>query len=147
MLKQPPVRITTVINNRMHDSGPAQPRDSYPRTVRGTHSAPLHSGLRADYNGILPSHCMGHEQRTSLFESARWLTLTSYRRTLLATAATNVSRGWQTSSCTSAPMQPSPSRCMLYGPDRSSRMASRQSKRIDQRQPQRAGGARVGRRG
>ena len=37
-----------------------QPRDIYHRTVQGTHSAPLHSGLRADYNGIVPSTFARH---------------------------------------------------------------------------------------
>ena len=44
-------------------------------------------------------------------------------------------------------MQPPPSRGMLYGPDRSGRMAYGQNKRIDQRQPQSTGGARAGMRG
>ena len=47
-LKQLPVRITTVINNRVHEQRTRmQPREIYHRTVRGTHSAPLHLGLRA----------------------------------------------------------------------------------------------------
>ena len=70
-LRQLPVRITTVINNRLHDSGPTRSpviftiaqygtrivhlfipvcvlitMAYYHRTVRGTNSAPLYSGLR-----------------------------------------------------------------------------------------------------
>ena len=44
----------------------------------------------------------------------------------------------------SAPMQPPPSRGMLYGPDRSGRMASGWDKSIDQHQPHSASGARTG---
>ena len=58
--------------------------------------------------------------------------------------ATNISRGRQTSSHTSAWMQLPPSRGMLYGLDCPGRMAYGRSKHIDWRQPQRAGGALAG---
>ena len=72
----------------MHNGEPMRsPVIIYHHTVRGTNSTPLHSGLHADYNGILSSHCTGRAWRTSLFGSA------PYRRFSLATAATNVSCG------------------------------------------------------
>ena len=76
--------------------------------------------------------------------SYRMFTTASYHQSLLTTMATNVSRGWQTSSRTSASIQLPPSRGVLYGLDRSGRMACGRSGRIDQRQPQHAGGAPAG---
>ena len=88
-------------------------------------------------------HCTGSAWRTSLFRSVCWFTSASYRRFSHATTS-NVSRGWQTSSRTSASMQLPLSRGMLYGLDRSGCMAFGWDKCIDLRQPQRAGGARAG---
>jgi len=116
----------------------------YHHTERGMNSTHLHSGLCANYNGILSSHCRDRAWRTSLFGSACWFMTASCHRFSLTTTATNISRGRQTSSRSSAPTQLAPSRGMLYSPDRPGHMAYGQSKHIDQRQPQRAGGARAG---
>ena len=116
----PPVKITTVKDNRMHNGGPTRsPVIIYHCTVWGTNSAPLHSGLHA-----------GPRRRLTVDSS-------------LTSTATNISRGRQTSSRTSASMQLPPSRGMLYDPDRPGHMAYGRSKHIDRRQPQRAGGARA----
>ena len=159
------MKITTVKDNRMHNGRSTRSpviiyrarmvhlfiwvcvlitMAFYHRTERGMNSTHLHSGLRIDYNGILPSHCTGRAWCTFLFGSAHWFTTASYRRFWHATVSTNVSRGRQASSCTSASMQLPPSRGMLFGPDRSGCVAYGRDKRIDRRQPQHARGAQAG---
>ena len=54
--RQPPVRITTVINNRMHDSGPAHSPMINTITLYRTRMAHIFVQVCAwAYNGVLPS--------------------------------------------------------------------------------------------
>ena len=112
-LKQPPVRITSVINNRMHESRPTRSPVIFTIALYGTRIVHIFVRVCAlVQNGILPSIFARHHGHQYLPWSAE---IFSHLR--------------------------------LDGPDRSGRMAYGRSKRIDQRQPQRAGGARAGMRG
>ena len=56
VLKQPPVRITTVINNRMHDGGPTRSPVIFTIALYGARMA--HISVRVCaliYSGVLPS--------------------------------------------------------------------------------------------
>ena len=84
----------------------------------------------------------GYEQHTSFVRSAHGVTMTSYHRSSLTMTATNVARGWQTSSRTSTSMHLLPGRGVLRSPDRSGCM-THHGAAIDQRKseaPERASG-------